>query len=153
MAVDEPQVYEGTGPVNADVAHAVTLGQPELPLSPAQVLSMAADVRRTREAADADSHEATVAAAALAEQTLHDWLRRSASDGIHMAGTCRMGAPNDPMAVVDYQGERCCAPAAATARSTARARDPPCVPFPPSCSAPEPDSCAHACAFARASCS
>ena len=38
------------------------------------------------------------------EAELHEWLRANASDGIHMAGTCRMGQLEDALAVVDEAG-------------------------------------------------
>jgi 5-(hydroxymethyl)furfural/furfural oxidase len=35
------------------------------------------------------------------ESGLRDWLRSSVQDYVHACGTCRMGRPDDPMAVVD----------------------------------------------------
>jgi len=35
------------------------------------------------------------------ESALHDWMLRSVQDYVHACGTCRMGRPDDPMAVVD----------------------------------------------------
>jgi choline dehydrogenase-like flavoprotein len=56
---------------------------------------------------------------ALADLTTDDdvdgWLRANVTDYVHAAGTCRMGAPGDPAAVVDagcrvigYEGLRVC---------------------------------------------
>ena len=46
---------------------------------------------------------------------IDDWLRANVTDYVHAVGTCRMGAPDDPAAVVDtdcrvigYQGLRVC---------------------------------------------
>jgi choline dehydrogenase len=35
------------------------------------------------------------------DATLVDWLRANVSDYVHASGTCRMGHPDDPLAVVD----------------------------------------------------
>lgn len=35
------------------------------------------------------------------DATLVDWLRANVSDYVHASGTCRMGDPDDPLAVVD----------------------------------------------------
>lgn len=49
------------------------------------------------------------------EAAIDDWLHANVSDYVHAAGTCRMGRPGDPAAVVDldggvigYQGVRVC---------------------------------------------
>ncbi|AQV93542.1 GMC family oxidoreductase [Cupriavidus necator] len=39
------------------------------------------------------------------DETLADYARRSISGTGHVSGTCRMGAANDPLAVVDPQGQ------------------------------------------------
>jgi len=35
------------------------------------------------------------------DATIDEWLRRTVADYVHAAGTCRMGQPGDPAAVVD----------------------------------------------------
>jgi choline dehydrogenase-like flavoprotein len=35
------------------------------------------------------------------DAALEDWLRANVSDYVHASGTCRMGDPDDPLAVVD----------------------------------------------------
>jgi choline dehydrogenase-like flavoprotein len=35
------------------------------------------------------------------DATVDEWLRRTVTDYVHAAGTCRMGQPGDPAAVVD----------------------------------------------------
>jgi 5-(hydroxymethyl)furfural/furfural oxidase len=49
------------------------------------------------------------------EAAIDDWLRRTVADYVHAVGTCRMGQPGDPAAVVDtdcnvigYTGLRIC---------------------------------------------
>ncbi|HEY5424035.1 MAG TPA: GMC family oxidoreductase [Ilumatobacteraceae bacterium] len=49
------------------------------------------------------------------DATVDEWLRRTVTDYVHAAGTCRMGQPGDPAAVVDtdcnligYSGLRVC---------------------------------------------
>ena len=37
------------------------------------------------------------------DESLDAWLRRNISTSYHISGTCKMGAPDDPMAVVDQQ--------------------------------------------------
>ena len=38
------------------------------------------------------------------DATIDRWLRETAGDAAHICGTCRMGAPDDPRAVVDPCG-------------------------------------------------
>jgi choline dehydrogenase-like flavoprotein len=49
------------------------------------------------------------------DRTIDDWLRATVTDYVHAVGTCRMGQPSDPAAVVDtdckvigYEGLRVC---------------------------------------------
>ena len=39
--------------------------------------------------------------AVAADDDLRSWLAHSVQDYVHACGTCRMGRPDDPMAVVD----------------------------------------------------
>ena len=40
----------------------------------------------------------------LSDDALDDWLRREATTGQHISGTCKMGQASDAMAVVDQHG-------------------------------------------------
>ena len=49
------------------------------------------------------------------DASIDDWLRATVTDYVHAVGTCRMGRPGDPAAVVDtncnvigYEGLRVC---------------------------------------------
>ena len=49
------------------------------------------------------------------DDAIDAWLRANVADYVHAVGTCRMGAPDDPAAVVDtdcrvigYEGLRVC---------------------------------------------
>ena len=51
------------------------------------------------------AHSESVSAVAVADEisTTDEWLLGAAGDYFHAAGSCRMGAASDPLAVVDHE--------------------------------------------------